>query len=105
MISLNTGPLGAFILPYALKQPVCDRLVMNNFECKRCGNCCRVPGYVRLASGELESLSRHMGLAVGDFAGRYTRLTEDRRGLSLNERDDHTCVFLTEEGTCRVNDC
>jgi Fe-S-cluster containining protein len=79
-----------------------DRLV--DFLCSRCGNCCRVPGVVRLRDGEAETLAAHLGMTVHAFTDRYTRLTGDRSGLSLGERDDGACVFLTDEGLCRIND-
>ena len=33
---------------------------------------------------------------VLDFIERYCRLTEDRRGLSLIEQPDGSCIFLEE---------
>ena len=74
-----------------------------SFVCKRCGNCCRVPGYVHLRDGDTVALAEYLGLAVGDFTTAYTRLTADRRGISLVENPDHSCVFLTAEGECLVN--
>lgn len=74
------------------------------FKCLKCGNCCRVPGYVHLRSGEAEAMGAHLGIPVDRFMAVYTRLTANRQGLSLNERADASCVFLTDDGTCRIND-
>jgi Fe-S-cluster containining protein len=70
--------------------------------CLRCGACCRVPGYVRLAPGEVVALAAHEGLTVSEFTLRYTRLTRDRAGLSLTEAEDGACIFLDPENSCRV---
>ena len=73
------------------------------FRCERCGNCCRHAGEVRLADGEADRIARHLGMSSLEFTETYTRLREDRRGLSLTERTNGSCVFL--EGTpaeCRI---
>ena len=43
-------------------------------------------------------------MTPGDFVERYTRLTADRSGLSLIEKADGACVFLTETRppACRI---
>ena len=71
-------------------------------QCRQCGNCCRVEGYVRLRPGEDEALAACLGLDVYEFTRRHTRLTADRRGLSLAEKADGSCVFLGEDGRCVV---
>jgi Fe-S-cluster containining protein len=71
-------------------------------QCVRCGNCCRWRGYVRLKDGEAEAIAAHLGLAVEVFLDRFTRLTDDRRGLSLIEKSDGSCIFLEGENDCRV---
>lgn len=77
---------------------------MRTFQCRRCGNCCRVAGYVRLAPGEAEQLASFLELDVRAFTDGYTRLTQDRGGLSLTEQADGSCVFLSGQGLCRVEE-
>ena len=76
--------------------------VLSGFECKRCGNCCRVPGYVHLSQSEIDACAEYLGMDVAEFTDQYTRLTRCRRGLSLNERKDGSCIFLTEGGECLI---
>lgn len=38
-----------------------------------------------------------------EFTRRYTRLTDDRAGLSLTEKTDKSCVFVTDTGRCMVH--
>ncbi len=73
-------------------------------SCRRCGACCRWPGPVRLTGeDEINRLAAAMGLEARSFIECYTRLTGDRRGLTLMERADGACVFLTDSGECRVH--
>jgi Fe-S-cluster containining protein len=73
-----------------------------SFECNRCGNCCRWAGYVRLKDGEVEKISKFLKISVEEFTERHTVITEDRKNLSIVEKEDGACFFLTEEG-CSIN--
>ena len=70
-------------------------------ECQRCAACCRWPGDVRLAEGEIARLAAFTGMTEVEFIQRFTRLAKDRRGLSLVEKLNGECVFL-EGGDCSV---
>ena len=67
-----------------------------SFKCRRCGNCCKWPGYVRLFSFEVEKIAEFLKLSVHEFTDKYTILTNDRRNLSLIEYPGGKCIFLTE---------
>ncbi len=73
-----------------------------NFNCLRCGACCRGPGDVILRDGEAEAIADLLGLTPHDFTARYTRLLADRRGLSLTERADGACIFLETGNACLI---
>ena len=47
-------------------------------------------------------MAEHLTLPVADFIALFTRLTDDRRGLSLIEAADGACIFLTPDNRCRV---
>ena len=64
------------------------------YECDRCTACCRWPGEVRLSEGEVARMSAFQGIEEHDFIQRYTRLSSDRRGLSLQDKPNGECVFL-----------
>ncbi|MCK5850377.1 MAG: YkgJ family cysteine cluster protein [Kiritimatiellae bacterium] len=74
------------------------------FECRRCGNCCAVRGYVRLNDEDIDAISEYLGISVYDFTKSYTRLIRNRQQLTLIERSDGACVFLQEDRTCLVNE-
>lgn len=72
------------------------------FRCRRCGACCRVPGYVALGPGEPEAIAAFLGMNVYAFTEQYAVFTANRRGLSLTEREDGGCIFLLDDNTCRI---
>jgi len=63
-------------------------------QCQRCAACCRWPGEVRLNDGEVAQLAAFLGLSEDDFIESHTRLRNDRKGLALKARPDHSCIFL-----------
>lgn len=70
-------------------------------ECQRCTACCRWPGDVRVSESEIRAIALHVGIAEPDFIERFTRLREDRKGLSLVESPGGECVFL-DGNLCRI---
>lgn len=77
---------------------------LKSFKCTGCGNCCRWPGYVRLTSEEVDAIADFLQIPVAEFIDRYTYLTEDRRNLSIIEREDGACFFLTEDDRCQIQE-
>jgi len=63
-------------------------------ECQRCTACCRWPGEVRLDDGEIARVAAFKDMSEVEFIQRFTRLTKDRRGLSLQEKSNGECIFL-----------
>lgn len=70
-----------------------------SFSCTMCGNCCTGPeGYVLITEAETKALAARLGIEVGDFLARFTKMTE--LGRSLNEKQSpygHDCAFLDRE--------
>jgi len=73
---------------------------MKNFQCQRCGACCRQPGFVYLKEGEADRLAAWLGMDVYSFTGTYCLLL-DRQHLVFKKNLDETCIFLTSEG-CKI---
>jgi len=76
--------------------------MMTHFQCKRCGACCRQPGFVYLKDGEAERLAACLGLDVYAFTETYC-LFLDRQHLVLKNHSDEICLFYGPAG-CRVYD-
>lgn len=70
---------------------------MEKFTCRRCGNCCRWPGAVKLEPGEAEAIAAFLQMSEIEFFDKHTCLTPDRRHLSLIEKSDGSCEYLTED--------
>ena len=80
-------------------------LSMKEFKCIRCGNCCRWTGCVKVSDSEIDAIAAWLGMPSGRFIEEYTTLMPDRRGLTLIEKPDGSCIFL-EDGEpcgCRIN--
>ena len=71
------------------------------YACRRCTNCCRWPGLVKLADPEIAAIAGYLEMTERDFIGRYTRLRPNRDGLALADQPDGACIFL-EGRDCRI---
>ncbi len=71
------------------------------YQCQRCTACCRWPGQVRLNDVEISRLAQFKQLSEYNFIQQYTRLTADRRGLALKDKENGECIFLEGE-SCAV---
>ena len=73
---------------------------MKNFQCQRCGVCCRQSGFVYLTEGDAERLAARLGMDAYLFAETHCLLL-DRKHLALKKHPDETCLFLRPDG-CAV---
>lgn len=71
------------------------------YQCQRCGACCRWPGQVRLETAELAAIAGFLAMTEHDFIQHYTRLRPDRQGLALTEQPNGDCVFF-QAGQCAI---
>ncbi len=68
--------------------------VPDDFQCARCGACCEWEGNVKVTEEEISKIAEFVGLGRDEFMDRYVRLTHDRKGLSLTDREDNGhCIF------------
>ena len=72
------------------------------YRCQRCGNCCRWPGDVIVTEREVEAIAAHLALPVERFIQEHTRLSANRRHLSIIEKEDGSCFFLEGHNECRI---
>ncbi len=74
------------------------------FSCQRCLYCCSTePGYVFLSDLDIQRLSKCLEVDRDTFLTIYTRLVDfgTHYSVSLKEKRNYDCVFLTKEG-CSV---
>ena len=77
---------------------------LENFACKRCGECCKWTGFVRVSEAEVDAIAAFLELTVPEFTAKYAKLAPDRRSLNLLEHDDGSCIFLSDRGdACLIN--
>jgi Fe-S-cluster containining protein len=74
---------------------------LKNFECQRCNECCRQPGFVYLEAGEAERIADDLKLELYAFTDRFCEV-EERRRLVLKKHADEACIFLRAEG-CSIH--
>ena len=74
---------------------------LQRFECQRCNECCKQPGFVYLREGEADKMAAYLNMEVRDFIEKYCDL-EERRWLVLKKYPDEACIFLEENG-CRIH--
>jgi Fe-S-cluster containining protein len=71
------------------------------YQCQRCGNCCRWPGFVKVTAAEIAAIAAQAGVDEHDFIQRYTRLRPNRDGLALIDKPNGECFFF-EGGGCAI---
>jgi hypothetical protein len=60
---------------------------------------------VRLSEEEADKIAAALGISVMDFLSEMTVLTADRRGLSIDENSDGTCIFFSDNPpSCKIYD-
>lgn len=69
------------------------------FGCLKCGECCRVDGYVYLKWGEGRKIAGYLQISYAEFKKKYTRflLMQGR----VIETDADGCAFLID-GRCII---
>ena len=74
----------------------------NSFKCKSCGNCCRMPGYVRVSAGEIARIAAFLDEDIDEFKKHWTAPTHDG-DTTLLEKEDQSCIYLDENNHCIIN--
>ncbi len=77
---------------------------LSEFVCLRCGACCCWPGDVKVTDEEIKRIAEFLEMNEFDFIEKYTKLAVTRRGLSLIEKGDGTCIFYDFVEGCLIND-
>ena len=74
-----------------------------DFQCLRCGKCCRWKGLVKVTDEEVDAIAAFLKMEPRAFIEKLTRLSPDRTTLSLLEKEDGSCYFYDEEfRSCRI---
>ena len=76
---------------------------MRRFVCACCGNCCRWDGVVYAKEEEFPAIAEYLGITVEELIDKYTRLSDDRKGLVYCCKSDNSCIFLDSNNLCSIN--
>lgn len=71
------------------------------FSCQRCLYCCSTePGYVFLSAKDIENGAKALGIGESEFVNIYCRYVDYGyySMISLKERSNYDCIFLTDKG-------
>lgn len=71
------------------------------FECQQCRYCCSVePGFVFLTDEEVENIASYLALEKEKFIDTFCRKVGNDYfyRISLIEKPNNDCIFLTEKG-------
>lgn len=75
-----------------------------SFACTNCSYCCSVePGYVFLSAREVQEMADYLSLKFDEFIEIYCRKVDmgTHYMISLKEKENYDCIFLSKEG-CKV---
>lgn len=75
-----------------------------HFLCTRCSRCCAgQPGFVWLSISDLDLLCNYLGMSKREFALAFCKPVDIgiKVTLSLKEKPNNDCIFLSEQG-CSV---
>jgi lysine-N-methylase len=81
--------------------PVRHLPVLQQWDCQGCTNCCREYN-VYLSDAERQRIDSQEWAKEADLA-EVPLMVRDRGGWRLHHRDGH-CVFLSEQGRCRIHE-
>jgi uncharacterized protein len=73
-----------------------------SYLCQRCGNCCRWPGDVIVKEDEVGRIATFLELTEDEFIQKHTRLSANRKHLSIIDKADGSCQFLQGQNTCLI---
>lgn len=62
-----------------------------------------MPGVVRVDAEDVDRLADALGMTVEAFTATHTALAPGRTGLMLAGDPEGPCVFLGEDGLCKVH--
>jgi len=74
---------------------------LKSFQCRRCNQCCKQPGFVYLTPSESDSIAAFLNRDVYAFVNEACDI-QDRQRLVLKKNPDESCIFLTENG-CSIH--
>ena len=73
------------------------------WQCQRCTNCCKWPGDVIVTQEDVDRIAGFLNLPVDEFISDFTRLSANRRHLSLIDKEGGDECIMLDGRDCRIN--
>ncbi|HWG43539.1 MAG TPA: YkgJ family cysteine cluster protein [Gemmataceae bacterium] len=89
-----------------MASPIHHLPVLQNWDCHVCGTCCQ-EYQVTITDEERQRIEAQGWDRDADLGGREPFIPHGRRKdrrYRLNHREDDSCVFLSEQGRCRIHE-
>lgn len=77
-----------------------EKISLENFNCRQCGECCRGDGVVNVTEEEIARIAAFLDISEEEFKEKWTRSTFFK-GYRLQEKPDKDCIFL-ENKNCTI---
>lgn len=74
------------------------------YQCQRCTKCCQWEGDVVLNEREVDEIAAFLKISVYDFVRDFTRVRENRQGLSLIDKEGTTECIMLDGQDCRLQE-
>ena len=71
--------------------------------CRRCGDCCKIEGYVFISEKEAKTIAEYLNTDIYDFTDKYCKIVERKKLALKDKHGENTCIFLNENG-CMIYD-
>mgnify|MGYP001450670356 CR=1 FL=1 len=74
-----------------------------DFNCTKCGNCCKLDGYVELEKGEPERIAAYLGINIKSLCKFGIGAVEELGKYAIIINDGKGCPFL-KNNLCSIQD-
>ncbi len=75
---------------------------MKNFQCKRCGACCRGESTVSLSDEEIQRMALFLGLSLEEVLQKYIVIKGEKR-KEMRTLEGYCIFFDKEKRLCRIH--
>ncbi len=79
-----------------------DKYKIEEFTCRRCGNCCKGDGIVNLLEEDIRAAAKYLQITRDNFLQSYTTVNESGERWLIDKfvAGEQWCVFLERDEQC-----
>lgn len=96
-------------MPTDIDEEKIQQAIESEFQCHRCGNCCKGDGVVKFGRREAGRMAKHLGMSRTAFIERYAvSVAPATWWLRDQDNEEQWCIFLRRDADglygCEVNE-